>query len=211
MTELIYNKVDLFQNQKKDFENYSIIAGVDEAGRGPLAGPLVVAAVILEPEAYHPDLNDSKKLNEIKRNIINEWVYENCITSTTAIIPVEDIDEFNILNATLMGMMDCIELLCIKPDLALIDGNLIPKGLDVKSLPIIKGDGKYACIAAASIIAKVMRDELMLKLDKEYPQYDFKTNKGYPTKKHIDLINKYGLSPVHRKTFKIKKSTPSLF
>jgi len=193
---------NIFSNQKKDFSDYEIIAGVDEAGRGPLAGPLVVATVILKPDVFSDSLNDSKKLSEKKRKSLYNWVMENSITYAISIIGVEEIDRLNILQATLYGMKKCVEELKVIPQIALIDGNKTPKDMNVPSKAIVKGDGHYACIAAASILAKVTRDRIMLEIDKQYPQYAFCEHKGYPTEKHIKLLQKYGVSDVHRKSYK---------
>jgi ribonuclease HII len=179
-----------------------LIAGVDEAGRGPLAGPVVVSAVILNPGSYHDFLNDSKKLTAKKRAELRSWIVENAIEIVIEIISVEDIDRLNILGATLMGMQRVVNNLSNIPKIALIDGNKLPTGLNVHSIAIVEGDSKYACIAAASIIAKETRDALMLDLDKQYPEYGFVTHKGYPTKQHIAMLKKYGATEVHRKSYK---------
>ena len=196
--------MNIFKRQKTDFGSYSLVAGVDEAGRGPLAGPLVVSAVILKPEAYHEMLNDSKKLSEKKREILYDWVIENSLDYIIKVISVEEIDRMNILQATLFGMKMCLESLKIKPDIALIDGNQAPKDMKILCKPIVKGDSLYSCISAASILSKVSRDQLMSEIDRRYPLYEFKQHKGYPTQKHIELLKIYGQCPEHRKTFRIK-------
>ena len=193
--------MNIFEREKIDFANYMLVAGVDEAGRGPLAGPLVVAAVILPKDAYHEKLNDSKKLSEKKREILYTWVIKNALSYSIKIISSKEIDEMNILQATLYGMKMCVETLEIQPDIALLDGNQIPKDMSIISKSIIKGDALYASIAAASILAKVTRDNIMIELDKKFPIYDFKTHKGYPTKKHCDLIKIHGVTEEHRMTY----------
>jgi len=192
----------LFQNQWHDFADYTLLAGVDEAGRGPIAGPLVVAAVILRNNATNDTLNDSKKLTEKHRETLYSWVIANATDYSIQIISVEDIDRLNILQATLHGMKLCIQALKQTPEIALIDGNHTPKGLNLPLRPIIKGDSIYACIAAASILAKVTRDRLMVELDKQYPQYRLAEHKGYPTKMHLEMLKTHGVSPIHRRTYK---------
>lgn len=177
-----------------------LIAGVDEAGRGPLAGPVVAAAVILPPDYNNFQINDSKKLSKLNRELLFEEIKKNALSFAYEVVSREVIDEINILNATLLGMERSAGNLSIVPDLILIDGNKSFKSeLNIRT--IIKGDGKSLSIAAASIIAKVIRDEIMVRLDLEYPQYGWKSNKGYPTKKHIDCIKRYGITELHRKTF----------
>jgi len=193
--------VNIFERQTIDYINYKYVAGVDEAGRGPLAGPLVVAAVILKDHVYNKNLNDSKKVSTKQRDLLYDWVIENTVSYSINIISPQVIDDMNILQATLYGMKLCILDLQIKPDLVLIDGNIIPKGIEAQCKPIIKGDSIYACIAAASILAKVTRDRILFDLDKLYPLYEFSKHKGYPTKKHIDIIKRYGITPEHRLTY----------
>ena len=197
--------MNIFERQKLNFEGYELVAGVDEAGRGPLAGPLVVSVVILKPESFHEVLNDSKKLSVNKRELLYEWIINNSIDYFVKIVPVEEIDRVNILRATLQGMKACIENLSLKPDIILVDGNQTPADIKIPCKAIVKGDALYASIAAASILAKVYRDQIMLEIDKKYPLYEFKQHKGYPTAKHIELINKYGMCPEHRKTFTVKR------
>lgn len=193
--------MNIFERQTIDYINYKYVAGVDEAGRGPLAGPLVVAAVILKDHVYNKNLNDSKKVSTKQRDLLYDWVIENTVSYSINIISPQVIDDMNILQATLYGMKLCILDLQIKPDLVLIDGNIIPKGIEAQCKPIIKGDSIYACIAAASILAKVTRDRILFDLDKLYPLYEFSKHKGYPTKKHIDIIKRYGITPEHRLTY----------
>ena len=189
----------------KDFENelykkgINLIAGVDEVGRGPLVGPVVTAAVILPRDFYDERINDSKKLTEKKRELLYSVIYENAISIGIGMSSNEIIDEINILEATKKAMKEAINNLSIKPEHILIDA--VKLDIDIPSTSIIKGDAKSQSIAAASIVAKVTRDRMMIELDKKHPEYDFKNNKGYGTKKHIDAIYKYGVLKEHRKTF----------
>jgi ribonuclease HII len=192
----------LYKAELRCYKEFRIIAGIDEAGRGPLAGPVVTAAVILDMKKKIPGLNDSKKLSEKKREELYEIITEEAICWEVKIVSPEIIDEINILQATLFGMEEAVLSLKVKPDFCLIDGNKIPKKLIGFSKAIIKGDAKIASIAAASILAKVTRDRLMHKLHEEFPQYNFKQNKGYPTKEHIAALDKYGILDCHRKSYK---------
>lgn len=179
--------------------------GVDEAGRGPLAGPVFAAAVIL-PRGWCPQsLNDSKKVSPKKRDVLYEQITSECISWAVASASVEEIDEFNILNATYLAMNRAMSQLKEKFELAIIDGNR-NEGINFPSICVIGGDGKCASIAAASIIAKVSRDRYMQILANEYPQYVFEKHKGYGTKLHYEMILKYGISPVHRRSFLKKLS-----
>lgn len=182
-------------------KGYKIICGVDEAGRGPLAGPVCAAAVILPENCEIEGLNDSKKLSEKKREALYDVIKEKAMAFSIAFASVEEIEEFNILEATFIAMNRAIDGLNIKADYALIDGNRVPKGIKIPCETVIKGDAKSASIAAASILAKVTRDRLLLEYDKKYPEYNFKKHKGYGTKEHTDLILKYGVSPIHRPSF----------
>ncbi|MHC1738097.1 MAG: ribonuclease HII [Ignavibacteriaceae bacterium] len=184
----------------------NLIAGVDEAGRGPLAGPVVAAAVILPPDYNNFQINDSKKLTKAKRNLLFEEIKKHALSFAYEVVSREVIDEINILKATLLGMERSVGNLSIVPDIILIDGNRSFKSeLNIRT--IVKGDQKSLSIAAASIIAKVIRDEIMVRLDSLYPQYDWKSNKGYPTKRHIESIGKFGITDLHRKTFLKKIKT----
>ena len=172
---------------------------MDEVGRGPLAGPVFAAAVILPKGHIIEGVNDSKKLSEKKRDLLYDKIIAECSAYSIGIATEKEIDEINILQATFLAMKRAVEGLQITPDLALVDGNQIPPlSCDVKT--IVKGDAKSASIAAASIIAKVSRDRYMLKLAEQYPQYAFERHKGYPTKLHYEKINEYGISDVHRRT-----------
>lgn len=189
----------LYENEAKN-NGYNVICGVDEAGRGPLAGPVFAAAVIL-PDGHMIDgVNDSKKLSKKKRDLLYDKIVDECVCYSVGIATEKEIDEINILQATFLAMKRAVDGLEIKPDLALVDGNRIPP-LDNDVQTIVKGDGKSASIAAASIIAKVSRDRYMLKLAEQYPQYAFERHKGYPTKLHYEKISEYGISDVHRKSF----------
>ncbi len=181
-------------------KGYKVVCGIDEAGRGPLAGPVFAAAVILPENYSHPVLNDSKKLSEKKRDAVYDDIIKDAICYSVGIATEEEIDEINILNATFLAMKRAVEGLVIKPDFAYIDGNQYPK-TGVKEETIVKGDGKCISVAAASIIAKVSRDRFMLEIDKQYPEYQFSKHKGYGTKLHYEMIEKYGVSKVHRRSF----------
>lgn len=180
-------------------KGFKLVCGVDEAGRGPLAGPVCAAAVILNEEIE--GLNDSKKLSEKKREALFDEIKEKSLSYSIAFASVEEIEEHNILNATYLAMNRAIDGLNVKADFALIDGNRVPDGISVPCETVVKGDAKSCSIAAASILAKVTRDHLMLEEDKKYPEYNFKKHKGYGTKEHTDAILKYGMSPIHRPSF----------
>lgn len=177
----------------------NFIAGIDEVGRGPLVGPVVTAAVILPKDFYDERINDSKKLTEKKRELLYDVIMENAISVGIGISSEDVIDEINILNATKRAMLEAVNNLSVKPEHLLIDA--VKLNTDIPQTSIIKGDAKSGSIAAASIIAKVTRDRMMIELDKIHPEYDFKHNKGYGTKKHIEAIRKYGIIKEHRKTF----------
>lgn len=193
---------NLIYEEKYQALGYKLIAGVDEAGRGPLAGPVVAAAVILKPNFYDERINDSKKLSKKMREKLKNIILENAIAYSISIVSHEVIDEINILEASRLAMKDAISKLDIKPDFVLTDYmNIDP----IPHEPIVKGDAVSFTIAAASILAKTKRDELMKNYHELYPEYDFLHNQGYGTKKHLEAINQYGLSPIHRKTFKLHK------
>lgn len=181
-------------------EGFLNVCGVDEAGRGPLAGPVVAAAVILPENCEIEGINDSKKLSEKKRDALFDVICEKALAYGIAFADEKEIDEVNILNATFNAMKRAVSSLKVKPDIVLVDGNADP-GLDVECRTIVKGDAKSASIAAASILAKVTRDRFMCELDEKYPQYQFKKHKGYPTKLHYQLLDEYGVSDVHRLSF----------
>ncbi len=187
--------------ENKAYESgFEIVCGVDEAGRGPLAGPVYAAAVILPKGHIIDGVNDSKKLSEKKRNLLFDKIIDECVCYSIGTAGVREIDEINILQATFLAMRRAVEGLSVNPDIALIDGNKRP-GLAMAEWEIIKGDAKSANIAAASIIAKVSRDRYMLEMAEKYPEYQFEKHKGYGTKLHYEMIEKYGISPIHRKTF----------
>lgn len=181
-------------------KGYKVICGVDEAGRGPLCGPVFAAACVLPEGLYIEGLNDSKKLTEKKREKLFDVIKENAVAYCISSASVEEIDEMNILEADLLAMRRAIDGLSVRADFALIDGN-INRGFDIDTAAIVKGDSKSMSIAAASILAKVARDRLCLELDAEYPQYKIAKHKGYGTKEHIAALFEYGPSPIHRKQF----------
>ena len=182
-------------------KGYKAIAGVDEVGRGCIAGPVTAAAVILNPQKIPSGLNDSKKLNLKNREKIFQSIQDTC-TFCVAHSSVEEIDQINILQAALLSMKRAILGLRIKPDFVLIDGNKNPEGLESNFETIIKGDSKSLSIAAASIVAKITRDRIMSRLDKEFPGYNWSQNAGYPTKMHKSAILNIGITPYHRRSFK---------
>ncbi|HCH27877.1 MAG TPA: ribonuclease HII [Ruminococcaceae bacterium] len=188
---------------EKSFYNqgYSNICGVDEAGRGPLAGPVCAAAVILPLSCEIEGLDDSKKLSEKKREFLYDKIIEKAIAFSVCYASVAEIDSFNILNATYFAMNRAINSLSVTPDFCLIDGNRKPEGILYPCETVVKGDSKSCSIAAASILAKVSRDRLMLKYNNEYPEYNFAKHKGYGTKEHYEAIRKNGVCPIHRLTF----------
>lgn len=193
-------------NSLKNFDNkflnkkIKLIAGVDEAGRGPIAGPVVAASVIFDKKIFHKEINDSKQISAKKRKELFDWIINNCISYGIGIVDHEEIDQINILQATLKAMKIAATQLSPKPNLILIDGN---KSFltDTQTKTIIKGDAKSFAIAAASIIAKVTRDRIMKDASSAYPEYLWGNNKGYPTKAHISAVKNFGPSPLHRKTF----------
>lgn len=189
-----------------DYENeyrakgFVTVAGTDEAGRGPLAGPVCAAACIL-PDGWMPEgLNDSKKVSEKKRERLFDEIIQNAVSYGIAFSSVEEIDAYNILNASQLAMRRAVEKLTPRPDLVLVDGN-VAREFPMTAVPLIGGDAKSPSIAAASILAKVSRDRLCMELDAQYPQYGFARHKGYPTKEHMEAVRQYGPAPCHRKTF----------
>ena len=177
-----------------------LVCGIDEAGRGPLAGPVVAAAVILDPARPISGLNDSKKLSETKRAMLAVTIREHAVAWCVAEASVEEIDRLNILQATLLAMQRAVAGLAVRPVSALVDGNRCPR-LDIPVEAVVKGDGKVASIAAASILAKTVRDAGMLALHERYPQYGFASHMGYPTAAHCRALEEHGASPVHRRSF----------
>lgn len=193
-------RTEKMKTYEKKYSDYEFICGIDEVGRGPLAGPVVAGAVILPKDCDILYLNDSKQLSEKKREELYEVIMEKALATGLGFVSPERIDEINILQATYEAMRQAIQNLKIKPDLLLNDAVTIPN-VDIRQVPIIKGDAKSISIAAASIIAKVTRDRLMVKYDEVFPGYGFAGNKGYGAKAHIEAIQKLGATPIHRKTF----------
>lgn len=191
---------DYSKEQEFYAQGYKVICGIDEAGRGPLCGPVVAAACILPDGLYIEGLNDSKKLTEKKREKLFDIIKESALAYCIAEASVEEIDELNILEADLLAMRRAIDGLSIKPDLALIDGN-IARDFQIDAIPVIKGDAISMNIAAASILAKVTRDRMCIELDREFPEYGIAKHKGYGTKAHMDALRQYGPSKIHRKQF----------
>ena len=188
-----------FENEKY-LEGYTAVCGCDEAGRGPLCGSVVAAAVILPRDTVIEGLNDSKKLTEKKREALFDIITERAIAYGIAEATPAEIDELNILNASMLAMRRAVEKLPVKADFALIDGNC-SRGFPIPTMTVVKGDAKSASIAAASILAKVTRDRQCLLLDKEYPMYNIAKHKGYPTKEHMDAVREHGVAPIYRKSF----------
>lgn len=199
MTKIILHK-ELFDYDSEIRKNSPIFCGVDEAGRGPLAGDVYAAAVILNDSVLIDYLNDSKKISESRREKLYDEIIRKADAYCIATATVEEIDRLNILQATMLAMKRAVEGLKIKPELALIDGNRLPE-LDCPAQYLIKGDAKSASIAAASVLAKVSRDKYMKDMAKKYPEYCFEQHKGYGTKLHCEMLKKHGASDIHRKTF----------
>ena len=188
-----------YEHQLKE-KGYQLICGIDEAGRGPLAGPVFAAAVILPEGLEELGINDSKKLSEKKRDLLFDLIKEKAVAWSVASASEREIDEINILNATFLAMKRAVEGLSVRPDIALVDGNRKP-GTGIEEITLVKGDATSITIAAASILAKVSRDRYLLELDRLYPQYQFARHKGYPTALHYEMIKAHGISPVHRLSF----------
>lgn len=193
-------RMEVMQKYERMYENYEYICGIDEVGRGPLAGPVLAGAVILPKDCDILYLNDSKQLTAKKREELYDIIIEKAVAVGIGWVSPERIDEINILQATYEAMREAVNKLAVKPDILLNDAVTIP-GIGIKQVPIIKGDEKSASIAAASIIAKVTRDRWMVQYDQIMPEYGFASNKGYGAAAHIDAIRKYGPSPIHRRTF----------
>ncbi len=190
-----------FEYEEKHYlEGYTAVCGCDEAGRGPLCGPVVAAAVILPRDLEIEGLNDSKKLSEKKREMLFEVIKEKALAYAIAEATPAEIDEINILNASMLAMRRAVEALEVKADFALIDGNC-SRGFEIPTETVVKGDAKSYSIAAASILAKVTRDRQCIELDRAYPQYGIAKHKGYPTKEHMDAVRKHGPAPIYRKSF----------
>ncbi|MBR1654962.1 MAG: ribonuclease HII [Prevotella sp.] len=178
-------------------------AGCDEAGRGCLAGSVYAAAVILPPDYQNEALNDSKQLTEKRRYALREQIERDAVAWAVGVVTPEEIDEINILNASILAMHRALDALKVRPEAVIVDGNRFKPYRNLPSTTIVKGDGKYLSIAAASILAKTYRDDYMNGLAEQFPQYDWKSNKGYPTKKHRDAIRKFGITPFHRKSYNL--------
>lgn len=188
---------------KSHYYESLIEAGCDEAGRGCLAGSVYAAAVILPPDYQNELLNDSKKLTAKKRFALREEIERDAIAWAVGIVTPEEIDKINILNASFLAMHRALDQLKVRPEAVIVDGNRFKPYQDLPSTTIVKGDGKYLSIAAASILAKTYRDDYMLSLAEEYPQYDWQSNMGYPTKKHRQAIREHGITPYHRKSYNL--------
>ena len=186
-------------------------AGCDEAGRGPLAGPVFAAAVILPKDFHHPLLNDSKKMTEKARETLRPIIEREAIAWAVEEVSAEEIDTINILNASIAGMQRAVRRLSVKPEYLLIDGNRFKPFDDYKYQCIVKGDAKFTSIAAASVLAKTYRDEYMRTLALKHPEYGWERNMGYPTKEHIEAIRQHGYTAQHRKSFHVKELEPTLF
>ncbi|MCR4808009.1 MAG: ribonuclease HII [Lachnospiraceae bacterium] len=193
-------RIEIMKEYERKYADYEFICGIDEVGRGPLAGPVVAGAVILPKDSSILYVNDSKKLSETKREELYDVIMKEAVSIGLGFVDNRRIDEINILQATYEAMRQAIGKLDPKPTLLLNDAVTIP-GVDIKQVPIIKGDAKSISIASASIVAKVTRDRLMVEYDKEYPEYDFAGNKGYGSARHIEAIKKYGPTPIHRRSF----------
>lgn len=193
-------RIEEMKKYEKEYEACGYVCGIDEVGRGPLAGPVVAGAVILPKDCKILYLNDSKQLTEKKREELYEIIMREAVAVGIGYASHERIDEINILQATYEAMREAINKLSVKPDILLNDAVTIPQ-VDIKQIPIIKGDAKSVSIAAASIVAKVTRDRLMVEYDKQYPEYNFASNKGYGAAVHIEALKKYGPTPIHRSTF----------
>lgn len=188
---------------KSHYYESLIEAGCDEAGRGCLAGSVYAAAVILPPDYQNELLNDSKKLTAKKRYALREEIERDAIAWAVGIVTPEEIDKINILNASFLAMHRALDQLKVRPEAVIVDGNRFKPYQDLPSTTIVKGDGKYLSIAAASILAKTYRDDYMLSLAEDYPQYDWQSNMGYPTKKHRQAIREHGITPYHRKSYNL--------
>ena len=188
---------------KSHYYEGKVEAGCDEAGRGCLAGSVYAAAVILPPNYQNDLLNDSKQLTEKRRYQLREIIQRDAVAWAVGVVSPDEIDRINILNASILAMHRALDQLKVRPEAIIVDGNKFKPYHDLPHTTIVKGDGKYLAIAAASILAKTYRDDYMNELAKEYPQYDWLSNKGYPTKKHRDAIRQYGITPYHRKSYNL--------
>lgn len=192
------------------YNDYAIEAGCDEAGRGCLAGSVFAAAVIFPADYHNADLNDSKQLSARRRYALREVIERDATAWAVGIVTPEEIDRINILNASILAMHRALDKLAVRPQAVIVDGNRFKPYGTLPYTTIVKGDGKYLSIAAASILAKTFRDDYMDELDQKYPQYDWKSNKGYPTRKHREAISRYGTTPYHRMSFNLLGNTGEL-
>jgi ribonuclease HII len=188
---------------ESNYSGHSLEAGTDEAGRGCLSGPVVAAAVILPLDFHHEFLNDSKQISEAKRKILRPIIEKEALAFGVSFIDHGEVDEINVLQASITGMHRSVDQLSITPEFIIIDGNKFRNYQEIPHQTIVKGDAKYKSIAAASVLAKTYRDEFMEKIHLEHPQYNWKQNKGYPTKEHRNAIREFGITKYHRKTFKL--------
>ena len=188
---------------KLTYSKYSLEAGTDEAGRGCLSGPVVAAAVILPSDFNHDLLNDSKQLSEKQRKIVRPYIEEHALAFGVSFIHQNEVDELNVLQASITGMHRSIDQLNIQPEFIIVDGNKFKPYKEIPHQTIVKGDAKFMSIAAASVLAKTYRDEYMEKIHHEFPQYNWKKNKGYPTQEHRNAIREFGATLYHRKSFKL--------
>ena len=199
---------ELYLYDKALKTDFPLLCGVDEAGRGPLCGPVCCAAVVLRDDFVCEEINDSKKISEKKREKLFDVIIENAVAYSIIFVDPKTIDEINILKASLLGMKNAVKSLNLTPDLVIVDGNKVPPEMDVETKAVVKGDAKSLSIAAASILAKVSRDRYMEKLHEEYPQYRLDKHKGYPTKLHYELIAEHGIQDFYRRSF--LKNRPEL-
>ena len=199
---------ELFLYDKALKTDFPLLCGVDEAGRGPLCGPVCCAAVVLKDDFVCEEINDSKKISEKKREKLFDVIIENAVSYSIVFVDPKTIDEINILNASLLGMKQAVKSLSLTPDIVIVDGNKVPPEMDVETKAVVKGDAKSLSIAAASILAKVSRDRYMEKLHEEYPQYRLDKHKGYPTKLHYELLAEHGIQDFYRRSF--LKNRPEL-
>ena len=199
---------ELYLYDKALKSDFPLLCGVDEAGRGPLCGPVCCAAVVLRDDFVCEEINDSKKISEKKREKLFDIIIENAVSYSIVFVEPKIIDEINILNASLSGMKQAVKALNLTPDLVIVDGNKVPPEMEVETKAVVKGDAKSLSIAAASILAKVSRDRYMEKLHHQYPQYRLDKHKGYPTKLHYELIAEHGIQDFYRRSF--LKNRPEL-
>ncbi|MBE6877548.1 MAG: ribonuclease HII [Ruminococcaceae bacterium] len=199
---------ELYLYDKALKTDFPLLCGVDEAGRGPLCGPVCCAAVVLRDDFVCEEINDSKKISEKKREKLFDIIIENALAYSIVFVDPKTIDEINILNASLLGMKNAVKSLNLTPNLVIVDGNKVPPEMDVETKAVVKGDAKSLSIAAASILAKVSRDRYMENLHEEYPQYRLDKHKGYPTKLHYELLAEHGIQDFYRRSF--LKNRPEL-